>query len=139
MISWPDLRWGDVPRNQEFIDRALEELDRFWVKNVQADTPPDPCPSDQDRKVLNRLHPNSGTTVIMTPEIEELCLELNLVTADYKAKEKRAKQLSNDLRKWMLEKHATKAINETQTIAYGYKRQSDGKVVLRSVKPHYTK
>lgn len=130
-VTWPNHFYGDVQRRHEWIKPAWEKLDSWWRTHVVGDTPPPPCASDADARILARMHDPRENEVTMPADLERMCEDLEVIEADLKAKDVRSKKLRNDLREWMQRNGARRVVNPARTIAWQFAPKSG----LRRVKP----
>jgi hypothetical protein len=129
-LSWPRLLWGDVPRNQKFIDAALAKIERFWDYNVRGDRPPEPSASEKDAQIIARMHNSEAKVEVLTPELVQLCLDIDALDAEIDELDARRLQKRNALRLWMQQKKCERAVNPERTFAWSF-----GKGGLRRVNP----
>lgn len=93
------FHWGDMERNERFIEALMEEEYKFWTRHVLAGIPPEIDGSEATTKALKLLHPeDNGRVIVLPPEATGWLVERETLGQEMKALKARKDEIDNKLR-----------------------------------------
>lgn len=88
-----EFGFRDMMFDKEFYDYMIEEVDRFWIDNIQGNLEPNPV-NVEDVILKNPRHV-IGKNVEADAELVEMCRELKEIKLDIAERETRKKELES--------------------------------------------
>ena len=93
------LKIYTIPRDMALEDTVLEQVERFWTRNVVARVPPIPGHTPATTEALSRIYPRHRADVrYATPEEAELLLQLRLAREDFERAKKQRDGIENRIK-----------------------------------------
>ncbi len=101
----------DIMFDKEFYEYMVEEIDRFWIDNIQGNIEPNPA-SVEDILLKNPKH-MPGMTIEATADLADSCRQLKQLKQEIKDLEDRKTELEKDIKMAIGEAESLIAPGET--------------------------
>lgn len=120
-------RWAVLEYDEAAVERFVRALEGFWERHVVLDAMPPTTGSERDREILQSLRAaqadGEGRVVVMPADIVDLCCEIDEATSRAKVYDGKNSELRNQLRAWMLQQQATRAVDPAGAFAWSFTKR----------------
>lgn len=96
LVNGHEFLWGDVERNDRFIDTMLETESTFWHQHVLPRVPPEPGAGDS--KLLNGLWAEEQRSIVLPPEAADWMDRRTTLAAEIKQREAQIEEVELKLK-----------------------------------------